>query len=359
MTLEPNMNDGISKNETPVLGERLTQAQNGANENLSQAPKGTPYNCVVLLGPTAVGKTAIGVRLAASLGGQIISADSRQVYKGLDIGSGKDLADYVLDGKKIPYHLIDIADLSQEYSVFLYQNDFYKTFLELQGRGVLPVVVGGSGMYLDAVVRGYDLVPVPRNERLREGLSKKSLEELGKILLDLKGGSLHVPRDLLERERVVKAIEIETFIQSPECVAFKKSLPPRPDIRPLILGTTLPRERLRANIGRRLDQRLEEGMIEEVQGLHEKGASWERLERLGLEYRYVSEFLQGKYSSKKEMRDFLFTAICQFAKRQETWFRGMEKKGVKINWILKEGSLEERFLSAAKIAADFGFEALD
>ena len=318
--------------------------------------KGQPYNCVVLLGPTAVGKTAIGVRIAAALEGEIISADSRQVYKGLDIGSGKDLADYVLDGKQIPYHLIDVSDLSQEYSVFLYQKDFYKTFSDLQERAVLPVVVGGSGMYVDAVVRGYDLVPVPENKELRAELEKKSLEELGKMLLDLKGGSLHVPRDLLERERVVKAIEIESFVQSPECEAFKKSLPPRPDIRPIILGTTLPRDRLRANIARRLDQRLDEGMVEEVKGLHEEGASWERLEKLGLEYRFVSEFLQGKYSSQKEMRDLLCTAICQFAKRQETWFRGMEKKGVKINWLPLDGSVEEKVKAAMEIIAASGLK---
>ena len=266
------------------------------------------------------------------------------------------MADYVLDGKQIPYHLIDVSDLSQEYSVFLYQKDFYKTFSDLQERDILPVVVGGSGMYVDAVVRGYDLVPVPENKELRASLADKSLEELGKILLDLKGGSIHVPRDLLERERVVKAIEIETFIQSPECEAFKKSLPPRPDIRPLVLGTTLPRERLRANIARRLDERLQEGMVEEVERLHKAGASWERLEKLGLEYRFVSEFLQGKHSSQKEMRDLLCTAICQFAKRQETWFRGMEKKGVRINWLPLEGSVEEKVKAATEIAAANGFE---
>ncbi|MCR5045278.1 MAG: tRNA (adenosine(37)-N6)-dimethylallyltransferase MiaA [Treponema sp.] len=314
------------------------------------------YNCVVLLGPTAVGKTAIGVRIAKALNSEIISADSRQVYKGLDIGSGKDLADYTLDGEAIPYHLIDVSDLSQEYSVFLYQQDFYKCFSQLRSRSIIPVVVGGSGMYVDAVVRGYDLVPVPRNEKLRAELEKKSLEELGKILLDLKGGSIHVPRDLEERERVVKAIEIETFIQGPECESFKKSLAPRPQIKPLILGTSLPRADLRANIARRLDERLDSGMIEEVQGLHDAGASWERLEKLGLEYRFVSQFLQGKYSSQKEMRDLLCTAICQFAKRQETWFRGMEKKGVKINWISPEGGIEERFLAATKIIAAAGIE---
>ncbi len=314
------------------------------------------YNCVVLLGPTAVGKTAIGVRLARALGTEIISADSRQVYKGLDIGSGKDLADYVLDGVQVPYHLIDVADLSQEYSVFLYQKDFYECFSQMQARGLVPVVVGGSGMYVDAVVRGYDLVPVPENKELRTQLADKSLEELGKMLLALKGGSLHVPRDLLERDRVVKAIEIETFIQSPECEAFKKSLPPRPDIRPIILGTTLPREKLRANIARRLDERLDEGMVEEVKGLHEAGAFWERLEKLGLEYRFVSEFLQGKFSTQKEMRDLLCTAICQFAKRQETWFRGMEKKGVVINWLPLEGSVEEKVKAAMEIVAACGLE---
>jgi len=211
-------------------------------------------------------------------------------------------------------------------------------------------------MYVDAVVRGYDLVPVPENKELRAQLADKSLEELGKMLLALKGGSLHVPRDLLERDRVVKAIEIETFIQSPECEAFKKSLPPRPDIRPIILGTTLPREKLRANIARRLDERLDEGMVEEVKGLHEAGASWERLEKLGLEYRFVSEFLQGKFSSQKEMRDLLCTAICQFAKRQETWFRGMEKKGVVINWLPLEGSVEEKVKAAMEIVAACGLE---
>ena len=315
---------------------------------------------ITILGPTACGKTSLAVAVADRLSqvgieAEILSADSRQVYKGLDIGSGKDLADYVLDGKKIPCHLIDVSSLSQEYSVFLYQKDFYKVFSELTERLVLPVVVGGSGMYVDAVVRGYDLVPVPKNEALRAKLEKKSLEELGKMLLDLKGGSIHVPRDLKERERVVKAIEIESFVQSPECASFKKSLPPRPDIRPLVLGTTLPRDLLRENIARRLDERLENGMIEEIRALHDGGASWERLERLGLEYRFVSGFLQGKYSSQKEMRDLLCSAICQFAKRQETWFRGMEKKGVKINWLPRVADVEERFFAAMKLIKEAPF----
>ncbi len=307
------------------------------------------FNCVILLGPTAVGKTALGVRLAAALNGEIISADSRQVYKGLDIGSGKDLADYDFGGRHIPYHLIDITDLRTEYSVFLYQQDFYRVFNELISRGVTPVIVGGTGMYIDAVVRGYDLVPVPENAALRKKLENYSLEELGRMLLDLKGGSIHVPRDLLERERVVKAIEIEKFIQSPECEVFKKTLTPRPDIKPLIIGTTLPRDQLRANIKKRLYERLDGGMIEEVQRLHQEGASWTRLEKLGLEYRFVSEFLEAKYSSKEEMARLLEIAIGQFAKRQETWFRGMEKKGVKINWLPSSPDIKLRLEQALQL----------
>lgn len=303
------------------------------------------YNCVIVLGPTAVGKTALGVRIAAALDGEVISADSRQVYRGLDIGSGKDLADYNLNGRAIPYHLIDITDLHTEYSVFLYQQDFYKCFSSLQERGITPVIVGGSGMYLDAIVRDYDLVPVPENAALREELKNVPLEELGKMLLKLKGGFIHVPRDLLERERVIKAIEIERFIQSPDCAEFKKTLAPRPEIRPLIIGTSLPRDALRANIKRRLLERMDAGMIEEVVRLHRE-FSFERLEKLGLEYRYVSEFLQNKFSSREEMTEKLNIAIGQFAKRQETWFRGMEKKGVKINWLPQTNDIEVKLAAA-------------
>lgn len=313
---------------------------------MKMAQPHSPYNCVVLLGPTAVGKTALGVRLADFLSGEIVSADSRQVYKGLDIGSGKDLAEYEFHGRTVPYHLIDIAELSCEYSVFLYQQDFYKVFKLISEKGKIPVVVGGTGMYLDAVIRNYDLVPVPENKELREWAKGVSLEELGKTLLELKGGALHVMRDLLERERVVKAIEIETFIRSPECEEFKKGLEARPEIRPLVLGTTVERETLRANIRKRLYERLDSGMIEEVARLHSEGVSWERLEKLGLEYRFVSEFLEGKRSDKEEMAEKLCVAIGQFAKRQETWFRGMEKNGVNIQWLPKIPDVDARFAAA-------------
>ena len=289
-------------------------------------------NCVVVLGPTAVGKTCIGVQIALQRHGEIISADSRQVYAGLDIGSGKDIADYTVDGVSVPYHLIDIADLTHEYNVFNYQQDFYRLFPGILSRNLLPVVVGGTGMYLDSVIRNYDLVPVPENKVLRAELAEKSLEDLGKILLKLKP-DLHTREDLLHRERCIRAIEIAECMQGPAACGIRRNMVPRPEIRPLIIGTTLERTVLRENISIRLKQRLDEGMIEEVRALHENGASWERLETLGLEYKYVSEFLEGKIKTKDELCEKLTIAIRQFAKRQETWFRGMEKKGVTIHWL--------------------------
>ncbi len=306
------------------------------------------YNCIVLLGPTAVGKTSLGVRLADRLNTHIISADSRQVYRGLDLGSGKDIGEYEFNGKQIPYHLIDVTDLSCEYNVFCYQKDFYKVFSELSENNIVPVVVGGTGMYVDAVIRGYEMPDVPENKELRNELEKKSLEQLGEILLSLKP-ALHNKSDLLIRDRVVRAIEIAMFMKSPEYEKKKAELNMRPDIRPVVIGTTIERTLLRQNIKKRLDERFKLGMIEEVEGLHKNGADWERLERLGLEYRFISEYLEGKIPSKEELSEKLYTAICQFAKRQETWFRGMEKKGVVINWLPKTPDIEERLCAALKI----------
>jgi tRNA dimethylallyltransferase len=289
-------------------------------------------NCIVILGPTAVGKTGIGVQIALQRHGEIISADSRQVYKGLDIGSGKDIAEYTVDDVSVPYHLIDIADVAHEYNVFNYQQDFYRVFPDILSRNFLPVVVGGTGMYLDSVIRNYDLVPVPENKELRAELAEKNLEDLGKLLLKLKP-DLHTREDLLHRERCIRAIEIAECMQGSAVCEIRRNMVPRPEIRPLIIGMTLERSVLRENISRRLKQRLDEGMIEEVRSLHEKEASWERLESLGLEYKFVSEFLEGKIKTKDELYEKLAAAICQFAKRQETWFRGMEKKGVTIYWL--------------------------
>lgn len=294
------------------------------------------FNCVVVLGPTAVGKTSVGVDIAAKFNGEIISADSRQVYNHLDIGSGKDLSDYVFEGKKIPYHLIDIIDLPNEYNVYNYQLDFYKVFVDLQNRKKLPVVVGGTGMYLDAIIRNYNLVMLPENKKLHAELEKLPLEVLCERLLK-EEPNLHQKSDLLEKNRVIKALEI---IEAKKNGVDATSVN-RPEIKPFIIGMTLPRQELWENIYKRLKERIDEGMIDEVLSIHQSGISWERLEKLGLEYRYCSLFLQKKIETKEEMTEKLFIAIRQFAKRQETWFRFMEKNGVKINW-LKQGSKDER-----------------
>lgn len=302
------------------------------------------YNCIIVLGPTAVGKTSIGVAVAATLDGEIISADSRQTYRKLNIGSGKDLDEYEVDGKKIPYHLIDIIDLPAEYTVYDYQKDFYKAFKEIQERGKLPVIVGGTGMYLDSIVRNYELVNIPENKELRKELEGLSLEELGKRVLKDQP-VLHVMADLQERERLIKAIEI---IEAKKA-GYDTTSSSRPDIKPFIIGTTLPRPLMWENIRCRLEERITQGMIDEVKDIHESGISFERLEKLGLEYRFCSEYLEGKYKSQEEMTEKLFIAIRQFAKRQETWFRMMEKKGVTINWLKEVPDKKERIEEALKL----------
>lgn len=333
-------------------------------------------NCLVVLGPTAVGKTALAVRLAEHFGGEILSCDSRQVYRGLDIGSGKDLCEYT-----VPYHLIDITDLSKEYSVFDYQKDFYRAFADVISRGKLPVIAGGTGLYIDSVVRSYHMQCVPENTELRKRLAYLSDEKLIVLLRDLKrfaGSDLHNSTDITQRKRLIRAIEIETYnAESGEaktqtnCVgnteAKKQSNITRSsnksgiaEVRPFILGTSFPRDMLRRFIRRRLKERMQNGLIEEVENLHRNapgmadGVSWECFDRLGLEYRFVSQFLQkGDFSkqAKEELETRLGIAIGQFAKRQETWFRGMEKKGVVIHHLAHDGSekdcsVERRFAYA-------------
>ena len=305
-----------------------------------------PYNCVIILGPTAVGKTAIGVAVARAFNGEIISADSRQTYCHLDIGSGKDLADYAASeaGAAVPYHLIDITELPAEYNVYNYQQDFYKVFKDITARGKLPVIVGGTGMYLDAIVRDYQLVILPENKKLHEELEATPLEELAARLMELQP-DLHTKCDLLEKDRVIKALEI---IEAKKAGVDSTSVQ-RPEINPLIIGTTLPRPQMWENISIRLKERLDGGMLEEVQSIHDSGISWERLEKLGLEYRFCSEFLQGKIESKEKLYELLNLAIGQFAKRQETWFRCMEKKGIDIHWLPQVMSVEERLMAAENI----------
>lgn len=325
------------------------------------------YNCIFVIGPTAVGKTEIGVRLAASLGGEVLSADSRQVYRGLDIGSGKDLCDFkmnenlalslnpalkdkITDGfYNVPYHIIDVTDLSHEYSLFDFTADFYNSFADCQKRGVLPVVVGGTGMYLDSILRNYDMIPFEENAAERQKLESLSYEELKSILIAEKE-KLHNTSEFGDSERIIKAILLNRFTKSEEYkILRKKVLSTRPKVNPLVLGTTLPRPLVRERIAKRLHDRLEEGVIEEVQNLHENGASWQRLESLGLEYRFVSEYLQQKIESKEKLFELLNLAIGQFAKRQETWFKGMEKKGVKINWLPQEMPVDVRFEAALEL----------
>ena len=302
------------------------------------------YNCVIVLGPTAVGKTSIGVQIAHKFNGEIISADSRQTYRHLDIGSGKDLAEYTVDGTPIPYHLIDIIDLPAEYTVYNYQQDFYRAFKDIQSRGKLPVVVGGTGMYIDAIVRDYQLVNLPENPELHKQLEATPLEELAARLLELQP-DLHTKNDLLEKDRVIKALEI---IEAKKAGYDTTSIE-RPEIKPFIIGTTLERPQVWENISIRLRERLENGMLEEVQSIHDNGISWERLEKLGLEYRYCSLFLKGELKTKEQLYEELFIAIRQFAKRQETWFRMMEKKGVEIHWLSKNQDKKARIEEAFKL----------
>ena len=288
------------------------------------------YNLIVLLGPTASGKTRLGVRLAATWDGEILSADSRQVYRGLDIGSGKDLAEYTLDDHTVPHHLIDIVDIDTEFSVFDFQQAAYTAFEAILDRGKQPFLVGGTGLYLDAVLQRYRMVAAPENAALRNEVATWTVEALAARLIQVKG-ALHNTTDLMDhdgvaRERLVRALEIAEYSREhpPE---------PAPDIHALVLGVLWDREVLRERIRIRLKERLQTGLIEEVEGLHARGIPWERLEQLGLEYRFLAEFLQGKIRSRNDLLQKLHSAICQFAKRQDTWFRRMERQGTVIHWI--------------------------
>ena len=281
-----------------------------------------PFNLLTILGPTASGKTRLAVALAGELSGEIISADSRQVFRGMDIGSGKDLHEY----GSVPYHLIDILDSGEEFSVFSFQRLFLEAFADIAARGRLPLLCGGTGLYLDAVLRGYRMLEVPEDHSLRTGLECRSPDELAAILQNLRPQQ-HNTSDLLERSRTIRAIEIARFEQNrPEPDVEW------PDIRPLIIGIRWERSELRRRITERLRLRLDRGMIEEVQRLHDNGVPWERLDYYGLEYRYVGAFLQGELK-RNDMFQKLNSAIHDFAKRQENWFRKMERNGVVINWV--------------------------
>ncbi|MDF1580335.1 MAG: tRNA (adenosine(37)-N6)-dimethylallyltransferase MiaA [Desulfuromonadales bacterium] len=284
------------------------------------------FNLFTILGPTASGKTRLGVQLARALDGEIISADSRQVYRGMDIGSGKDSDEY----EEIPYHLIDIVAAGSEFSVFDFQQRFYQAFAEIRARGRLPLLVGGTGLYLEAALRGYRLVPAPPNRALRDELAALDDAQLAARLHELRPQQ-HNSTDLVERERLIRAIEIALAEQG-----AAEHLPAPPLINPLIIGVHWDRKLLRERITRRLSVRLNGGMIEEVAALHAAGVPWERLEFYGLEYRFVAQYLQGQLN-RNDLFQKLNSAIHQFAKRQETWFRRMEKQGATIHWVAGAG----------------------
>jgi tRNA dimethylallyltransferase len=286
-----------------------------------------PPNLLVILGPTASGKTAVAVQVARDLDGEIISADSRQVYRGMDIGTGKDLREY----GTISYHLMNIVDPGDAFNVFEFQRRFWEVFQDIRERGKIPLLVGGTGLYLEAVLKKYRMFEVPENPELRRALSSFSLPSLVDLLQTLQP-TLHNITDLLDRRRLIRAIEI---------AKFQKEVDPRssslPTLSPLVFGIRWERKILRRRITDRLRKRLQEGMIEEVQALLQSGISHETLDFYGLEYRFVSQYLRGEIKFN-DMFQRLNSAIHQFAKRQETWFRRMERGGIQIHWV--EGAKE-------------------
>lgn len=286
---------------------------------------------ITILGPTASGKTSLASALAADINAEIISADSRQVYRDMDIGTGKDLDDYKVGNKIVKYHLIDIVEPGTKYNLFEYQRDFLDVYKDIVRRGVTPILCGGTGLYIEAVLSGYNLLPVPENTMLRKELEKKSMDELTKLLIQLKkanNSNMHNSTDIDNKKRVIRAIEIETYYKDNSQVSKRVC----PKIDTLIFGINIEREERRKRISERLCQRLESGMIDEVKMLLDRGISPVDLIYYGLEYKFVTQYLI-KEITYNEMFHSLEIAIHQFAKRQMTWFRGMERRGFKIHWI--------------------------
>ena len=301
---------------------------------------------ITILGPTASGKTDIAAHLAAELSAEIISADSRQVYRRMDIGTGKDLADYVVDGKRVPYHLIDIVEPGTKYNPFEYQRDFLEAYNDIRSRGKNVILCGGTGLYIESVLKGYRLIPVPENKELRHKLEGKSLLELTSILERLKAennSNMHNSTDVDTSKRAIRAIEIE--------MAYKEAhIEERtfPKIDNVIIGVGIDRDLRRMKITRRLDQRLQDGMVDEVKSMLDSGIPADDLIYYGLEYKFVTEYILGK-STFEEMHRSLEIAIHQFAKRQMTWFRGMERRGFTIHWIDAADSMEEKINEIKKV----------
>ena len=303
---------------------------------------------VTILGPTASGKTRLAARLAAGTGGEIISADSRQVYRRMDIGTGKDLADYEVDGVTVPFHLINIAEPGTKYNLYQYQNDFHKAYNDIVKRGKVPVLCGGTGLYLEAVLKGYALSPVPQNDALRKKLENKTLAELTQMLVDLKvqsGTNMHNRTDVDSCQRAIRAIEIETYnIEHPV------DLRAMPAVNSLVIGLNIAREDRRKKITDRLKQRLNDGMVEEIRSLMDSGIAPEDLIYYGLEYKFVTEYITGRLTYDEMFRQ-LEIAIHQFAKRQMTWFRGMERRGIMIHWIDAGLPMDEKLNEIKRLMA--------
>lgn len=295
------------------------------------------YDLIAILGPTASGKTTLAAHLAAKLHTEIISADSRQVYRRMDLGTGKDLADYEVEGQPIPYHLIDIAEPGTKYNVFQYQQDFLKAYKDIADKGKLPIVCGGSGLYIESILRGYRMEDVPENKALRQQLEGKSLAELTEILKQYR--TLHNTVQTDTAKRAIRAIEIADFYEQHGISQTAEGN--QPLYHPLVIGVKIDRELRREKISRRLRQRLDEGMVEEVKGLLAEGIAAEDLIYYGLEYKFLTLYVTGQLSYE-EMVSQLEIAIHQFAKRQMTWFRGMERRGVKIHWIEATLPMEEK-----------------
>lgn len=301
---------------------------------------------ITILGPTASGKTDIAAHLAAELSAEIISADSRQVYRRMDIGTGKDLADYVVDGKRVPYHLIDIVEPGTKYNLFEYQRDFLEAYNDIRNRGKNVILCGGTGLYIESVLKGYRPIPVPENKELRHELEGKSLLELTSILERLKAennSNMHNSTDVDTSKRAIRAIEIEMAYK--EAHVEERTFP---KIDNVIIGVGIDRDLRRMKITRRLDQRLQDGMVDEVKSLLDSGIPADDLIYYGLEYKFVTEYILGK-STFEEMHRSLEIAIHQFAKRQMTWFRGMERRGFTIHWIDAADSMEEKINEIKKV----------